>query len=104
MAYLRFHQSDLRAAIASQHVSGDKLHAHLKQSAGNSVVDRGQEHLICHVLPRGMRYSRSRATSIDLYVSELIAHSQQSNIVIAERALDPLPAKRMIEMPSYSFA
>jgi hypothetical protein len=51
-----------------------------------------------------MRYSRSRATSIDLFVSELIAHSQHANFVIAEAAADPLPAPLLVEMPCYGFA
>lgn len=58
----------------------------------------------CHVLPRGMRYSRTSATSIDLFVSELVEHSQQANAVIAERTIDPLPAPLLIQMPSYGFA
>jgi len=59
---------------------------------------------LCHVLPRGMRYSYSTATSIDLFVSEMVQYSRQNNMVIAERAADPLPAPALVEMPSYKVA
>lgn len=85
-------------------MSVDKSQICLTRSSANVASDERQKQLFCHVLPRGMRYSRSHATSIDLYVSDLIAHSQQSNVVITEHSRDPLPAQQIIELPCYSFA
>lgn len=60
--------------------------------------------LLCHVLPRGMAYASARATSIDLFVSEICAHSRFRSLVIAELSGPRLPAERVIDLPSYRIA
>ena len=60
--------------------------------------------VICHILPRGMRYSSNGATSIDLFVSEMAAHSRYRVEVIAEFAQAPLAAGALHPLPSYRFA
>lgn len=51
-----------------------------------------------------MAYARDRATSIDLFVSEIIAHSRFENAVVAEGAGPRLPAARVVDLPRYSIA
>jgi len=59
---------------------------------------------ILHVLPRGMRFSRSSATSIDLFVHEMATHSRFCVEVAAETRGDSLAAPRVHELPRYDFA
>ena len=59
---------------------------------------------ILHVLPRGMRFSRSSATSIDLFVQEVASHSRFLVEVAAETRGDSLPAPRVHELPKFGFA
>ena len=51
-----------------------------------------------------MAYSSRAATSIDLFVSEIIAHSRFRNAVIAEFSEPRLAAERVIDLPRYGFA
>ena len=59
---------------------------------------------ILHVLPRGMRFSLSSATSIDLFVHEVATHSRFRIEVAAETSGDSLPAPHVHELPKYGFA
>ena len=59
---------------------------------------------ICHILPRGMSYAREGATSIDLFVSEIAAHSRFRNVVVAEHAPTRLEAALVLDLPRYRFA
>jgi len=59
---------------------------------------------ILQVLPRGMRYGRSAATSIDLYVSEMATHSRFRVEAIAECDGSPLPAAAVHALPRFAFA
>ena len=59
---------------------------------------------ILQVLPRGMRYARAAATSIDLYVSEMAAHSRFRVEVMAESDDRPLPASAIYALPRFAFA
>jgi glycosyltransferase involved in cell wall biosynthesis len=59
---------------------------------------------ILQVLPRGMRYTQSAATSIDLYVSEIAAHSRFRVEVMAESSDRPLPAAAFHALPRFAFA
>ena len=59
---------------------------------------------ILQVLPRGMRYAQGAATSIDLYVSEMAAHSRFRVEVIAELSDRPLPAAAVYALPRFAFA
>ncbi len=71
--------------------------------ASNSRTD-GDDRGVFHVLPRGMNYSPAHASSIDLFVSEVAAHSRLPIEVVAEYEGDPLPAARLHRLPSYGFA
>ena len=51
-----------------------------------------------------MRYGAAAATSIDLYVSEMAAHSQFRVEVIAECGDPPLPAAAVHALPRFAFA
>lgn len=57
-----------------------------------------------HVLPRGMRYNRADATSIDLFVSEMAENSRHSTTIFADYAGVPLPARELWHLPSHGFA
>ncbi|MGA2491437.1 MAG: glycosyltransferase family 4 protein [Roseiarcus sp.] len=59
---------------------------------------------ILQVLPRGMRYARTAATSIDLYVSEMATHSRFRVEVMAESSDRPLPATAIHALPRFAFA
>ena len=59
---------------------------------------------ILQVLPRGMRYARAAATSIDLYVSEMATHSRFRVEVMAESDDRPLPAAAIHPLPRFAFA
>jgi len=59
---------------------------------------------ILQVLPRGMRYARVAATSIDLYVSEMATHSRFRVEVMAESDGRPLPAAAVHPLPRFAFA
>jgi len=59
---------------------------------------------ILQVLPRGMRYGRAAATSIDLYVSEMATHSRFRVEVVAECDGPPLPAAAVHALPRFAFA
>jgi len=59
---------------------------------------------ILQVLPRGMCYRRSAATSIDLYVSEMATHSRFRVEVVAECDGSPLPAAAVHALPRFAFA
>ncbi len=59
---------------------------------------------ILQVLPRGMRYAWAAATSIDLYVSEMAAHSRFRVEVTAETDDRPLPAAAVHPLPRFAFA
>jgi glycosyltransferase involved in cell wall biosynthesis len=59
---------------------------------------------ILQVLPRHMRYTQSAATSIDLYVSEMAAHSRFRVEVTAESSDRPLPAAAFHALPRFAFA
>ncbi len=56
------------------------------------------------VLPRGMNYSRARATSIDLFVAEMAAFSRLQIEVVAQAEAPTLPAARLHQLPSFRFA
>ena len=51
-----------------------------------------------------MSYAREGATSIDLFVSEIVAHSRFRNVVVAEHAATRLEAAQVIDLPRYRFA
>ena len=51
-----------------------------------------------------MAYSSRAATSIDLFVSEIVAHSRFRNVVIAEFSEPRLAAERVVDLPLYGFA
>jgi len=59
---------------------------------------------ILQVLPRGMRYSVAAATSIDLFVSEVAAHSRFRVEVVAETGAPSLAAAAIHNLPSYRLA
>lgn len=59
---------------------------------------------VWHVLPRGMRFDRDNATSIDLFVSEVAAHSRFSTRIFAEHSGEPLPAADLIRLPQHRLA
>ena len=59
---------------------------------------------ILQVLPRGMRYSLGRATSIDLFVCELAAHSRFRVEIVAEAADPVLPAAAIHHLPAFGLA
>ena len=59
---------------------------------------------ILQVLPRGMRYGLTVATSIDLYVSEMAAHSRFRVEVVAECGDPSLPAAAVHVLPRFAFA
>jgi glycosyltransferase involved in cell wall biosynthesis len=59
---------------------------------------------VLQVLPRGMRYGRAAATSIDLYVSEMATHSRFRVEVVAECDGSPLPAAAVHVLPQFTFA
>lgn len=59
---------------------------------------------VWHVLPRGMRFDRDNATSIDLFVSEVASHSRFSTRIFAEHTGEPLPAAELIRLPRHRFA
>ena len=63
-----------------------------------------QARAVFHVLPRGMNYSRARASSIDLFVSEVAAYSRNPVEVVAEADEPPLPAARLHRLPRFGFA
>jgi glycosyltransferase involved in cell wall biosynthesis len=68
------------------------------------AVDHTDACWILQVLPRGMRYGRSAATSIDLYVSEMATHSRFRVEVVAECDGSPLPAAAVHGLPRFAFA
>ena len=51
-----------------------------------------------------MRYDRSLPTSIDLFVSEIVARSRFQSTVLAEPTADPLAAPRLLPLPGSGFA
>ena len=59
---------------------------------------------IFQVLPRGMRYSQASATSIDLFVAEVVAHSRFPVEVVAEAQGPRLPAGAIHDLPRFGFA
>jgi glycosyltransferase involved in cell wall biosynthesis len=59
---------------------------------------------ILQVLPRGMRYGLTAATSIDLYVSEMATHSRFRVEVVAECGDPPLLAAAVHVLPHFAFA
>ncbi|HEY1944656.1 MAG TPA: glycosyltransferase family 4 protein [Roseiarcus sp.] len=59
---------------------------------------------ILQVLPRGMRYSLAAATSIDLFVSEVAAHSRFRVEIVAESSRPALPAAAIHNLPAYGVA
>ena len=63
-----------------------------------------QERAVFHVLPRGMNYSRLRATSIDLFVAEVAAYSRNLIEVVAEADEPALPVSRLHRLPRFGFA
>ncbi len=65
---------------------------------------RAQQPKILQVLPRGMRYSRNSATSIDLFVAEVVAHSRFRVEVVAEAQTPTLPAQTIHNLPKFGFA
>ena len=69
-----------------------------------SALDEAAACGVLQVLPRGMRYTQSAATSIDLYVSEMAAHSRFRVEVIAELSDRPLPAAAVHALPRFAFA
>jgi len=68
------------------------------------ALDKAAARLILQVLPRGMRYGLAAATSIDLYVSEMAAHSRFRVEVVAECGDPPLPAAAVHVLPRFPFA
>jgi glycosyltransferase involved in cell wall biosynthesis len=73
-------------------------------SAADDAETRSEPRRIFQVLPRGMRYSRAAATSIDLYVYEMAAHSRFHVDVVAETGDSPLPALALHALPRFRFA
>jgi glycosyltransferase involved in cell wall biosynthesis len=69
-----------------------------------SALDHADACWILQVLPRGMRYGQSAATSIDLYVSEMATHSRFRVEVVAECDGCPLPAAAVHALPRFAFA
>ena len=69
-----------------------------------SALDEAAACAVLQVLPRGMRYTQSAATSIDLYVSEMAAHSRFRVEVVAELSDRPLPAAAVHALPRFAFA
>ena len=68
----------------------------------NEIVE--EERPIFHVLPRGMAFSSSAATSIDLFVCEVAALSRFPVEIVAEVYEPALPAKKIHPLPRYNFA
>lgn len=68
------------------------------------LLDEAAACRILQVLPRGMRYGKAAATSIDLYVSEMAAHSRFRVEVVAECAGSPLPAAAVHVLPRFAYA
>ena len=68
------------------------------------ALDEAAASWILQVLPRGMRYGRAVATSIDLYVSEMAEHSRFRVEVVAECGDPPLPAAAVHVLPRFAFA
>ncbi|MGN8119656.1 glycosyltransferase family 4 protein [Labrys sp. 22185] len=104
MSGLQARQSELSIELARHQTATTEFERPEQELSGRIGARANQPDLICHVLPRGMRFSQSRATSIDLYVCELVAYSRQPSVVIAEEIADPLPAPRLIEIPCYNYA
>ncbi|THD42139.1 MAG: glycosyltransferase [Bradyrhizobium sp.] len=65
---------------------------------------RDEPRRILQVLPRGMRYSQDSATSVDLFVCEMAAHSRFRVDVVAESGDRPLPAISVHELPPFAIA
>ncbi len=65
---------------------------------------RTERPTVFHVLPRGMRYDVASATSIDLFVSEVAAHSRFRVEVVAEASASPLAAEHIHQLPRYGIA
>lgn len=63
---------------------------------------RDEPRRVLQVLPRGMRYSRTSATSVDLFVCELAAHSRFRVEVVAEAGESALPAAAIHELPRFT--
>jgi glycosyltransferase involved in cell wall biosynthesis len=59
---------------------------------------------VFHVLPRGMNFSVARASSIDLFVSEVAACSRFPVEIIAEADEPTLPAAKLHRLPDRGFA
>lgn len=59
---------------------------------------------IWYILPRSMRYDQSIPTSIDLFVSEIVARSRFPSTVLAEPTANPLPSPRLLPLPAAGFA
>ena len=68
------------------------------------ALDETAARRILQVLPRGMCYGRAAATSIDLYVSEMAAHSRFRVEVVAECDGAPLPAAVVHVLPRFAYA
>ncbi len=68
------------------------------------ALDEAPAQRVLQVLPRGMRYGRSAATSIDLYVSEMATHSRFRIEVVAECGDPLLPAAEVHVLPRFAFA
>ena len=62
------------------------------------------ERPLFHILPRGMNFSRAKASSIDLFVSEVAAHSRFPIEIVAEFSAPALPAKVIHALPTYRLA
>ena len=54
---------------------------------------------ICQVLPRNTNYANIKATSIDLFVSELVRFSACTTTVMAEASGEPLDCGRFVPLP-----
>ena len=63
-----------------------------------------EERPIFHVLPRGMAFSSTAATSIDLFVCEVAALSRFPVEIVAEVFEPALAAKKIHPLPRYNFA
>lgn len=53
----------------------------------------------CQVLPRNTNYAASGATSIDLFVSELVRYSAAATTIVAQADGAPLDGDRFVELP-----
>ena len=58
---------------------------------------------LCHVLPRNTNFSAQGATSVDLYVSELVDHSQIDSLIIGAAKSEPMHMERFTRIPEFSF-